>query len=132
MEILEWLTEPAYVQRVVNNAYFIIVTIIALSVLAYAIKTKNKNAINLFLFSMIVWPLIEGLVWGMGIRFYDSASPQMVFIVVAFMEDPGWVCLAYMVSEVMYKRFRLDNADKSGSPEVQESEVEDQRSKTKT
>ncbi|UCH89372.1 MAG: hypothetical protein JSV49_01625 [Thermoplasmata archaeon] len=109
MEVLEWLKEPAYVERVVNNLYFIIVTIIALAVLVYAIKTRNKNAIKLFLFSMIVWPAIEGLVWGMGIRFYDSASPQMVFIVVAFMEDPGWVCLAYMVAEKLQERLKKSN-----------------------
>jgi hypothetical protein len=106
VEILEWLREPAYVERVVNNLYFIIVTAIALAVLAYAIRTKNKNAINLFLFSMIVWPLIEGFVWGIGIRFYDSSAPGMVFFVVAFMEDPGWVCLAYMAAEVLFKRFK--------------------------
>jgi hypothetical protein len=106
MGIMEWLTEPAYVHREVNTLYFIIVTIIALAVLAYAIRTKNKNAINLFLFSMIVWPIIEGLVWGMGIRIYDSPSPQLAFTVIAFMEDPGWVCLAYMMSEFFYKKLK--------------------------
>jgi len=87
----------------------VVVTIIALVVLAYAIKTKNKNAIYLFAFSMIVWPAIEGLVWGMGIRIYDSQWPQMVFAVVAFGEDPGWVCLAYIVAEGLYKRLKIDD-----------------------
>ena len=107
MAILEWLMEPAYVERVVNNLYFVIVTIIALSVLSYAVYTRNRNAVNLFLFSMIVWPALEGAVWGMGLRIYDSSAPEMVFFVVAIMEDPGWVCLAYMAAEFLYKRFKL-------------------------
>lgn len=113
MEIVEWLTSPAYVERAVNNAYFVTVTIIALVVLSYAVYTRNRPAIYLFLFSLIVWPAIEGLVWGMGIRIYDSPSPQMVFAVVAFMEDPGWVCLAYMVSEAMYKKLKVEDENES-------------------
>jgi hypothetical protein len=112
MAITDWLMEEAFVRREVNNLYFLVVTVIALAVLAYAIKTKNKNAIYLFAFSMIVWPAIEGAVWGMGIRHYDSASPQLVFAVVAFGEDPGWVCLAYMVAEGLYKKLRITDNNK--------------------
>lgn len=117
MEIYEWLTTPAHVHRTVNNLYFVTVTIIALAVLVYAIKKRNKNAIYLFLFSIIVWGIIEGLVWGMGIRFYDSAQPQIVFSIVAFMEDPGWVCLAYLVAEGMYKKLgvKSNNNDETKS-----------------
>jgi uncharacterized protein with PQ loop repeat len=116
MEILEWLTSPAHVQRSVNNLYFLVVTLIAIAVLFYAIRTKNRNAINLFLFSMIVWPAIEFFVWGIGVRIYDSASPQMVFVVVAFMEDPGWVCLAYIVSEAMFKHLGINKGEEESSP----------------
>jgi hypothetical protein len=29
----------------------------------------------------------------------------MVFIFVALVEDPGWVCLGYMIAEQFYKRW---------------------------
>ena len=34
-----------------------------------------------------------------GVRTYDSSSVPVAFFVVAVMEDPGWVCLAYLVAE---------------------------------
>ncbi|MCK5562044.1 MAG: hypothetical protein KAJ51_15700 [Thermoplasmata archaeon] len=105
MSIIDWLTEPAFVSREVNWLYFIIVTIISLVVLSYALYTKNRRAIYLYIFGIFVWVAIEGGSMLLGLRTYESSSVPLAFFVVAVMEDPGWVCLAYIVAEKGFKRF---------------------------
>ena len=105
MSIIDWLTEPAFVSREVNWLYFIIVTIISLAVLFYALYTKNRRAVYLYIFAIFVWVAIEGGFMLLGTRTYDSPSVHLAFFIVAVMEDPGWVCLGYIVSEKAFKFF---------------------------
>lgn len=105
MSLLSWLLEEAHVDREVSYLYLIIVTAISLGVLAYVLKTRNRNAIYLYLFSLPVWGAIEGIGLLTGWRQYSS-SPGLVFVVVSFMENPGWVTLAYLISEKMMKRWK--------------------------
>ena len=46
MDIISWLTESASVNRHVSPLYFIIVSIIALSVLYYALSTTADHTIG--------------------------------------------------------------------------------------
>ena len=105
MGVIDWLTEPAFVSREVNTLYFIIVTILSVSVLSYAIYTKNRRAIYLYLFAIFVWCALEGGSMLVGVRTYESPSVPLALFAVAVMEDPGWVCLGYLVSEKAYKKF---------------------------
>ena len=106
MGLIEWLTGPAQVSREVNYLYFLIVLAITLTVLGIAIYTRNKRAIKMFVFAMGIWALIEGIGLISGMRVYTPSEDRlMVFIFVALVEDPGWVCLGYMMAEQIYKRF---------------------------
>jgi hypothetical protein len=105
MSVVDWLTEPAFVSREVNWLYFIIVTMISLVVLVYAIHSKNRRAIYLYIFAIFVWVAIEGGSVLLGVRTYESSAAPLAFVVVAVMEDPGWVCLAYMVAEKGFNLF---------------------------
>jgi FtsH-binding integral membrane protein len=94
------------VSREVNYLYFLIVLAITLTVLMIAIYTKNKRAVKMFVFAMFIWAFIEGFGLITGMRVYNPPGDRiLVFIFVALVEDPGWVCLGYMMSEQMYKRF---------------------------
>jgi predicted neutral ceramidase superfamily lipid hydrolase len=106
MDIIEWIAAPAEVSREVNYLYFIIVLAITLTVIAIAIYTKNKRAIKLFLFAMVIWSIIEGIGLITGMREYTPSEARIpVFLFVALVEDPGWVCLGYMSAEQIYKKF---------------------------
>ncbi|MCK5252637.1 MAG: hypothetical protein KAQ96_06795 [Thermoplasmata archaeon] len=104
MSILDWLMESAEVSRTINGAYMIVVSAIALSVLAFAFYTKDRNAVRLYILSIPIWLFIEGFglfVW--GIREYSS-QVGLTYFVVAVMEDPGWVTLSYMVAWRVFER----------------------------
>ena len=107
ISLLEWLQEPASVNREVNMGYLLVVTIISLCVLAYAILSKDKRAQKFYMYSLIVWPLIEGFGLVTGMRVYEGTSPWLVWFVVGFMEDPGWVCLAFIISQYWARKFGL-------------------------
>ena len=62
----------------------------------------------MFLFAMAVWAFIEGFGLATGMRVY-SKDTILVFIFVALVEDPGWVCLGYMMAEQLFKRLKLKN-----------------------
>ena len=103
--MLSWLTSPAQVSRRVNNLYFLLVLVITASVLGIALYTRNRRAVRMFLLAMVIWPLIEliGLVTGM--RGYQPAQQRIaIFLFVALVEDPGWVCLGYMIGEALFRR----------------------------
>ena len=105
MDLIEWLTSPAIVSRDVNYLYFLIVLAITLTVLFIAIYTKNKRALKMFVFAMGIWALIEGIGLLTGMRVYTPSEHRFaVFIFVALVEDPGWVCLGYMMAQQLYKR----------------------------
>ena len=104
MSILDWLMESAEVSRTINGTYMIVVSAIALSVLAFAFYTKDRNAVRLYIISIPIWLFIEGFglfVW--GIREYSS-QVGLTYFVVAVMEDPGWVTLSYMVAWRVFER----------------------------
>ncbi len=97
---------PAEVCRHVNYVYFLVVLGITLTVLGIALYTKNKRAVKMFLFAAVVWTLIEGIGIVSGMRTYEPHSDRLlIFFFVAIVEDSGWVCLGYMMTEQMYKRF---------------------------
>jgi hypothetical protein len=106
VSLMDWLMGSAEVSRSINGAYMIVVSAIALSVLAFAIYTKDRNAIRLYILSIPIWLFIEGFglfVW--GVREYSS-QVGLTYFVVAVMEDPGWVTLSYMVAwRVFQHRF---------------------------
>jgi len=107
MSPIEWIMGPAQVSREVNYLYFLIVLAITLTVLAMAIYTRNKRAIKMFVFAMGIWALIEGIGLVTGMRVYQPPEDRVpVFIFVALVEDPGWVCLGYMLAEQMFKRLK--------------------------
>ena len=63
----------------------------------------------MFVFAMGIWALIEGIGLVTGMRHYSpSEDTALVFIFVAFVEDPGWVCLGYMIAEQIFKRLNLN------------------------
>ena len=76
--------------------------------LAIALYTRNKRAVKMFIFAMAVWAFIEGFGLVTGMRVY-SKDTILVFIFVALVEDPGWVCLGYMMAEQLFKRLKLKN-----------------------
>jgi hypothetical protein len=98
----DWLAEGAYVDRHVNMFYFLVITVISLCVLTYAVRSRNNRAIRIYLFSLPVWAGIEGFGLVTGMRVYESYQPA-VFFFVAFMEDAGWVTLAFIVSEKLFR-----------------------------
>lgn len=86
-----------------------IVLCITLTVLAIALYTRNKRAVRMFVFAMGVWAIIEGIGLVTGMRHYTPAEDTaLVFVFVAFVEDPGWVCLGYMIAEQIFKRLNLN------------------------
>lgn len=104
MSILDWLMGSAEVSRTINGTYMIVVSAIALSVLAFAFYTKDRNAVRLYILSIPIWLFIEGFglfVW--GIREYSS-QVGLTYFVVAVMEDPGWVTLSYIVAWRVFER----------------------------
>ena len=106
MSIIEWFTTSAEVSRDVNYLYFMIVLAITLTVLAIALYTRNQRAVKIFIFALPIWALIEGIGILSGMRVYMPAEDRfLVFIFVALIEDPGWVCLGYMSAEQIYKKF---------------------------
>ena len=106
MGLIEWLASPAHVSRDVNYLYFLIVLAITLTVLFIALYTKNKRALKMFGFAMIIWAFIEGFGLVTGMRVYTPSEERfLVFIFVALVEDSGWVCLGYMMAEQLFKRF---------------------------
>ena len=102
--LTEWLSQPAEVNRIVNHLYLIVVTIISVVVILYALKVKNKNAIRLYLYAIPVWMGIEGLGLVTGWRTYTEPR-WLVYLIVSIGEDPGWVCLAYLISEKLFGWF---------------------------
>jgi len=76
----------------VNYAYFLVVLGITVTVLGIALYTKNKRAVKMFVFAMGIWALIEGIGLATGMRAYN--------------EDPGWVCLGFMMAEQLFKRLK--------------------------
>ena len=103
MSLLDWLTEPAEVARTINGAYMLVVTAISLSVLLAAWLTRDRNALRLYVLSIPIWLLIEGFGLATGLREYTEQR-WLVYLVVAVMEDPGWVTLAYMVAWRVFQR----------------------------
>jgi hypothetical protein len=107
MDIISWLTESAMVNRHVTPLYFIIVSIITLSILFYALKSNNKRAVRIFGYAFIVWVILEFGLFFSGIRQYDLENPYLVILLIGGVEDPGWVCLAYLVAEKMMKLYKV-------------------------
>ena len=104
MSLIDWLMGPAEVSRTINGAYMLVVSAIALSVLAYAIWTRDRNAVRLYVLSIPIWLFIEGLgLFAWGIREYSS-QVGLTYFVVAVMEDPGWVTLSYLVAWRLFER----------------------------
>ncbi|NIP34275.1 MAG: hypothetical protein GWN18_05035, partial [Thermoplasmata archaeon] len=104
MSLMDWLMTSAEVSRTINGAYMVVVSAIALSVLAFAFYTRDRNAVRLYILSIPIWLFIEGLglfIW--GIREYSS-QVGLTYFVVAVMEDPGWVTLSYMVAWRLFER----------------------------
>jgi len=63
----------------------------------------------MFIFAMGIWALIEGIGLVTGMRQYmPSEDAALVFVFVALVEDPGWVCLGYMIAEQIFKRLNLN------------------------
>jgi len=61
----------------------------------------------MFVFAMGIWALIEGFGLATGMRAYNPAEERvLVFLFVAFVEDPGWVCLGFMMAEQLFKRLK--------------------------
>ena len=119
MSLMDWLMESAEVSRSINGAYMIVVSAIAMSVLAFAFYTKDRNAIRLYILSIPIWLFIEGFglfVW--GVREYSS-QVGLTYFVVAVMEDPGWVTLSYIVAwRVFERQFPKVVADRAEEEEV--------------
>lgn len=64
----------------------------------------------MFLFAMVIWAFIEGFGLLTGMRVYEpNEDTLLVFIFVALVEDPGWVCLGYMMAEQLFKRLKIIN-----------------------
>jgi hypothetical protein len=113
MSALDWLTEPAFVNRHVSPLYFIIVIIITSSILIYAWRTKNDRAVKIFVYGFVVWMILEFGLFFTGIRHYNLENPYLVIVLIGGVEDPGWVCLAYIVAEKMMKSKLLDPKKKA-------------------
>ena len=99
---------PAHVSREVNYLYFIVVLAITLIVLSVAFYTRNKRAVKIFFFAMVIWSIIETIGVISGMRVYEPTSDRMIiFAFVSLVEDPGWCCLGYMLAEQLFKRISL-------------------------
>jgi hypothetical protein len=48
-----------------------------------------------------------------GIREYNIQNPYLVITIIGAIEDPGWVCLAYMVAEKLMKINRIKDTGSS-------------------
>jgi hypothetical protein len=103
MEMLDWLTEAAHVNRHVSPLYFIFVVMITSSILIYSIKTKNNRAVKVFIYAFVVWFIFELGLFFTGVRAYNLEDPYLVIFLIGGVEDPGWVCLAFIVAEKMMK-----------------------------
>jgi hypothetical protein len=105
MGLMDWLSEPAEVNRTVSIAYFMVVTGISLTVLYLAWRTRGRdpNTLRLYVFSIPVWLGIEGLGLVMGWREYTD-HVALTYFVVAVMEDPGWMALSYLVASRLFER----------------------------
>jgi hypothetical protein len=80
---------------------------ITATVLGIALYTRNKRAVKMFVFAMGIWALIEGIGLVTGMRAYNPPEERiLVFLFVAFVEDPGWVCLGFMMAEQLFKRLK--------------------------
>jgi peptidoglycan/LPS O-acetylase OafA/YrhL len=101
--LADWLSESAEVSRTINGTYMIVVTAISLGVLYMAWRTKDRNAMRLYVLSIPIWLFIEGYGLVVGLREYTDQWP-LVYFVVAVMEDPGWVTLGYMVAWRLFER----------------------------
>ena len=89
--------------------YFFIVLGITLTVLGIALYTRNKRAVRMFVFAMGIWAFIEGIGLITGMRHYSpSEDTGLIFVFVALVEDPGWVCLGYMIAEQIFKKLNLN------------------------
>jgi len=104
VSVLDWILSPASVSRQVNYLYFLIVFFLTVLVLGTALYTKNRRGVRLFLLAMVVWSGIEFIGLATGMRVYKPESDKIViFIFVALVEDPGWVCLCYLIAERLFK-----------------------------
>ena len=121
MSLVDWLMGSAEIDRTINGAYMITVTAISLSVLFLAWWTKDRNAVRLYILSIPIWLLIEGLGLVAGWREYTEQVP-LVYIIVAVMEDPGWVTLGYMVAWRLFER-RFPEVVRKRAAEVPAAEV---------
>ena len=62
----------------------------------------------MFLFAIIIWTFIEFIGIITGMRVYEPHEDRiLVFIFVSIVEDPGWVCLGYMMAEQFFKRIKI-------------------------
>ncbi len=102
--LAEWLAQPAEVDRIVNYLYLLVVCLISIGVAIYALATKNRNAVRMYLYAIPVWLGIEGLGLTTGWRTY-SEPVWLIYLIVSIAEDAGWVCLAYILSERLYGLF---------------------------
>lgn len=101
---MDWLMGSAEVSRTINGAYMVVVCAIATAVLVYAVWSKDRNAVRLYLLSIPIWLAIEGFgvfVW--GVREYTDQL-WTTYVVVAVFEDPGWVTLSYIVAWRVFER----------------------------
>lgn len=101
MDITSWLNEAAYVNRHVSPLYFLIVILITLSILFYVVRTKNNRALRIFGYAFVVWLILEFGLYFTGVRQYNVEHPYLIIMLIGGVEDPGWVCLAYLVAEKM-------------------------------
>jgi len=103
MDISTWLNEAAYVNRYVSPLYFLIVILITLSILFYVVRTNNNRALRIFGYAFVVWLILEFGLYFTGVRQYNVEHPYLIIMLIGGVEDPGWVCLAYLVAEKMMK-----------------------------
>lgn len=103
MDFVTWLTQSADVNRHVSPLYFIIVIAITLSILIYVIKQNNKRALRVFIYAFVVWVILEFGLFFTGVRSYNIDGPYLylTILLIGGVEDPGWVCLAFIVAEKM-------------------------------
>lgn len=71
--------------------------------LYYALSTNNKRAVRVFVYGVVVWLILEFGLFFTGVRQYNLENPYLIIMLIGAVEDPGWVCLAYMVAEKMMK-----------------------------
>jgi len=87
---------------------------ITLTVLGIALYTRNKRAVKMFFFAMVIWALIESIGVVSGMRIYQPHEDRLlIFIFVALVEDPGWVCLGYMMAEQLFKKLKTNKPSKN-------------------